>query len=214
MLAYTLAYQCEAEFSKSGGDSVIINIPNILTALRLIIVPILGYCMNSEMYILSIILFTVGGITDIVDGYIARKFNMITKWGKFFDPLADKLMQITALTFLVIKDFIPIVVLIIVVLKELLMLTGGILLYTKGKTVIGANWYGKLATVIFYFAIIATIILKIESLSSSYTIIAVNIALGLAVVCTLFALVRYIIIYLRFSKDYDKDAQSNKDIKP
>ncbi|WP_422785008.1 CDP-diacylglycerol--glycerol-3-phosphate 3-phosphatidyltransferase [Ruminiclostridium sufflavum] len=190
------------------------NIPNILTALRLIIVPILGYCMNSEMYILSIILFTVGGITDIVDGYIARKFNMITKWGKFFDPLADKLMQITALTFLVIKDFIPIVVLIIVVLKELLMLTGGILLYTKGKTVIGANWYGKLATVIFYFAIIATIILKIESLSSSYTIIAVNIALGLAVVCTLFALVRYIIIYLRFSKDYDKDAQSNKDIKP
>nr|WP_110462603.1 CDP-diacylglycerol--glycerol-3-phosphate 3-phosphatidyltransferase [Ruminiclostridium sufflavum] len=193
---------------------MIINIPNILTALRLIIVPILGYCMNSEMYILSIILFTVGGITDIVDGYIARKFNMITKWGKFFDPLADKLMQITALTFLVIKDFIPIVVLIIVVLKELLMLTGGILLYTKGKTVIGANWYGKLATVIFYFAIIATIILKIESLSSSYTIIAVNIALGLAVVCTLFALVRYIIIYLRFSKDYDKDAQSNKDIKP
>lgn len=189
-----------------------ISIPNILTTLRLIIVPILGYAMNSERYVFAIILFTLGGITDVVDGYIARKFNMITKWGKVFDPLADKLMQITALTFLVIKDLIPIVVLIIVVLKELLMLIGGILLYTKGKTVIGANWYGKLATVIFYFAIIATIILRIESLNNSYTIIAINISLGLAVACTLFALVRYIIIYLRFSKNYSKENQSNEDI--
>ncbi len=188
---------------------MVINIPNILTALRLVIVPVLGYSMHSERYTLAMILFALGGITDVVDGYIARKFNMITKWGKFFDPLADKLMQITALTFLVIKDFIPIVVLIIVVLKELLMLIGGILLYTKGKTVIGANWYGKLATVIFYFAIIATIILRIESLSNSYTTIAINIALGLAVVCTLFALVRYIIIYLKFSKNYDKDISQN-----
>lgn len=187
-----------------------INIPNILTTLRLIIVPILGYCMNSERYTLAIILFAFGGITDVVDGYVARKFNMITKWGKFFDPLADKLMQITALTFLVIKNFITPVVLIIVVLKELLMLIGGILLYTKGKTVIGANWYGKLATVIFYFAIIATIILRIESLSNSYTAIAVNIALGLAVACTLFALVRYIIIYLRFSKNYVKDIKTDE----
>ncbi len=188
---------------------MVINIPNILTAIRLIIVPILGYSMQSERYMLAMILFAFGGITDVVDGYIARKFNMITKWGKFFDPLADKLMQITALTFLVIKGFIPIVVLIIVVLKELLMLIGGILLYTKGKTVIGANWYGKLATVIFYFAIIATIILRIESLSNSYTTIAIDIALGLAVVCTLFALVRYIIIYLKFSKNYEKDILTN-----
>lgn len=187
------------------------NIPNILTTLRLIIVPFLGYYMYYEKYTIAIILFTLGGFTDIVDGYVARKYNMITKWGKFFDPLADKLMQITALTFLVIQHFIPIVVLAIVVLKELLMLIGGILVYRKGKTVIGANWYGKLATVIFYFAILATIVLSLERLSNSYTSIAIIIALGLAVACTLFALFMYIIIYLKFSKNYKKNSSSNDD---
>lgn len=182
------------------------NIPNILTTLRLIIVPFLGYFMYYEKYTVAIILFTLGGFTDIIDGYVARKYNMITKWGKFFDPLADKLMQITALTFLVIQHFIPIVVLAIVVIKELLMLIGGIMVYRKGKTVIGANWYGKLATVIFYFAILATIVLSLESFSNSYTSIAINIALGLAVACTLFALLMYIIIYLKFSKNYEKNS--------
>ncbi len=178
------------------------NIPNILTALRLIIVPFLGYFMYTEKYILAFVLFAVGGFTDVIDGYIARKYNMITKWGKFFDPLADKLMQITALAFLVLHNLIPIAVLIIVVLKEFLMLLGGIMLYRKGKTVIGANWYGKLATVIFYFAILATIVLSVESLSNSYTDMAINITFGIAVACTLFALIRYYIIYYRFSKDY------------
>lgn len=185
------------------------NIPNILTTLRLVMVPFLGYFMFHEKYTIAIILFTLGGFTDIVDGYVARKYNMITKWGKFFDPLADKLMQITALTFLVIQHFIPIVVLVIVVLKESLMLIGGIMLYRKGKTVIGANWYGKLATVIFYFAILATIILSLESLSNTYTSIAISIALALAVISTVFALIMYIIIYLNFTKDYDKNSTSN-----
>lgn len=87
------------------------------------------------------------------------------------------------------------------------MLTGGIMLYRKGKTVIGANWYGKLATVLFYFAILATIVLSIDSLKNMYTAIAINTALGLAVACTLFALVMYILIYYRFSKNYEKGKQ-------
>lgn len=178
------------------------NIPNILTLIRLLIVPFLGYFLYLEKYIPGIALFAFGGFTDVLDGYIARKFNMITKWGKVFDPLADKLMQITALVFLVIHNFIPMIVLAIVVIKESLMLTGGIIMYKKGKTVIGANWYGKLATVIFYFAILATIILSIESLRNSYTAIAINIALGLAVACTLFALLMYITIYVKYAKSY------------
>lgn len=186
------------------------NIPNILTTLRLIIVPFLGYFMYSEKYIYAIILFTFGGLTDIIDGYVARKYNMITKWGKFFDPLADKLMQITALTLLVVHKFIPIAVLAVVVLKELLMLLGGIMLYRKGKTVIGANWYGKLATVLFYFAILATIILSLDDFKNIYSTIAVNVTLGLAVACTLFALVMYITIYLKISSDYNKEHEISK----
>lgn len=181
------------------------NIPNILTLLRLIIVPILGYLLYFENYIPAMVLFVFGGVTDILDGYIARKYGLVTKWGKFFDPLADKLMQITALVFLVLHHFIPIIVLVIVIIKEALMLTGGIMLYRKGKTVIGANWYGKLATVLFYFAILATIILSLDSLKNVYSAIAIYVSLGLAVICTLFALVMYILIYYRFSKSYEKE---------
>lgn len=181
------------------------NIPNLLTLLRLVIVPFVGYYLYYENYLPATILFAFGGFTDILDGYIARKYNLVTKWGKVFDPLADKLMQITALVFLGLHHFIPLVVLIVVVVKEAMMLTGGILLYTKGKTVIGANWYGKLATVIFYFAILATIILSLDSLSNSYTAIAINIALGLAVASTLFALIMYISIYFKYSKSYEKN---------
>ncbi len=179
-------------------------IPNALTFLRLIIVPFLGYFIYCEKYTTAIILFAFGGFTDVLDGYIARKYNLITKWGKVFDPLADKLMQITALVFLVLHKFIPLIVLVIVVIKESLMLVGGIMVYKKGRTVIGANWYGKLATVIFYFAILATIILKIVAGDSGYASNAISVAIGLAVACTLFALAMYIIIYFRFSKDYNE----------
>ena len=179
-------------------------IPNALTFLRLIIVPFLGYFIYFEKYTTAIILFAFGGFTDVLDGYIARKYNLITKWGKVFDPLADKLMQITALVFLVLHKFIPLIVLVIVVIKESLMLVGGIMVYKKGRTVIGANWYGKLATVIFYFAILATIILKIVAGDSGYALNAIYVAIGLAVACTLFALAMYIIIYFRFSNDYNE----------
>ncbi|WP_313561947.1 CDP-alcohol phosphatidyltransferase family protein, partial [Ruminiclostridium cellobioparum] len=70
------------------------NIPNLLTLIRLLIVPVLGYFLYFEHYIPAMILFAFGGFTDVLDGYIARKYNLITKWGKVFDPLADKLMQI------------------------------------------------------------------------------------------------------------------------
>ena len=88
---------------------------------------------------------------------------------------------------------------------------GGIMLYKKGKTVIGANWYGKMATVIFYFAILATIIFKMDVFINKYTTSAANISIGLAVLCTLFAFVMYGVIYVRISKNYH-DSHSNTNI--
>ena len=96
-------------------------VPNTLTILRFILIPIILYFIFTGNYLLGFIFFTLSGITDILDGTIARKFNLISNFGKLMDPLADKLTQISVLAALVIKDIIPIWILIIVMLKELVM---------------------------------------------------------------------------------------------
>lgn len=132
------------------------NIPNILTIIRLLLVPAFILVFFSEMpnaMIISFLIFLFAGLTDFLDGYIARKYHLVTKWGSIADPLADKLMSITVLLSLTIKEIIPIWVLIIIMAKELLMIIGGAILYKKG-TYVPAKIYGKAATVLFYVAVI------------------------------------------------------------
>lgn len=133
------------------------NIPNILTLIRLALVPLFGYLMLTQQYKLAVLVFLLGGATDILDGYIARKYDMITPWGKVADPLADKLMQLTAIIVLTFQDKIPLIFLIIVMAKEIFLVIGGIFLYKKDNYVVSANWYGKVGTVIFYLAIVMII---------------------------------------------------------
>jgi cardiolipin synthase len=170
-----------------------LNLPNILTGIRFILIPIFGYYLYREQYTTAVVLFLLGGITDVLDGYIARKYNLITSWGKLADPLADKLMQITALILLTIQHKIPVLILVIITTKELLMGLGSILIYRNKKYVVSANWYGKMATVIFYFAVAAIIIFDLNSLYN-------NIFIGIAVLCTLFAFFMYLLSYIRINK--------------
>lgn len=85
------------------------------------------------IHIAAFIIFTVSGLTDILDGFIARKYNFITNFGKLIDPLADKCTQIITLGTLAIKDIIPMWIIIIVILKEFIMVAGASFLY-------GKNW--------------------------------------------------------------------------
>ncbi len=106
--------------------------------------------------LISVLVFLVAGITDVFDGYIARRFNLITKWGQVVDPFADKIMQLTVLTCFTIDKYLPVWLIVIYGAKELTMIFGGIFLYTKKeKVVIPANSYGKVATIIFYLAVIS-----------------------------------------------------------
>ena len=166
------------------------NVPNILTAMRLLMIPSFGYFLYIGNYKVAVFLFLLSGFTDILDGFIARRFDMVTSWGKLADPLADKLMQIMALVILTIQKTIPTFVLIIVIIKELLMAIGSIMLLKQKKYVVSANWYGKMATVIFYLAIIM-IIIKVPY--SNYLII-------LALAATLFAFVKYFISYIKIKQ--------------
>ena len=166
------------------------HIPNILTILRFIFIPIILYFIFTGNYILGVVFFTISGITDVLDGFIARKFNLVSNFGKLMDPLADKLTQISVLACLVKVEIIPFWILVIVILKELLMVVGASFLYGK-DVVVYSKWYGKLATVLFYLAIVISLITKQLNLTgfwSNFDLVIYCIAL----ICTIFSLIMYV----------------------
>jgi len=165
------------------------NIANILTIFRFILIPyfILVFFSNSQNNIyISIIIFFAAGLTDILDGYIARNFNMITKLGTVLDPLADKLMLITVLTCFTIKNYIPIFIIIILIIKELSMILAGIILYGQ-NIVIPANIFGKASTFLFYISILLVAFNKMLG----------TIFLYIALLSTLVAYVNYFFILMK-----------------
>jgi cardiolipin synthase len=136
------------------------NIPNLLTTLRFILIPAFIYFFYSNMAYgieTAIAIFLLSGITDTLDGYIARRYNQITKLGIVLDPLADKLMLITVLVSISISNDIPIWIVGIVIVKEMLMIIGAFWLMNKRDAVIPANRLGKVTTLLFYIAILAVL---------------------------------------------------------
>ena len=176
------------------------HIPNILTTIRLLLIPVIFYFALQGNYILAVIFLTLSGITDVLDGYIARKFNFITDFGTLFDPLADKLTQISTLIVLVIQQIIPIWILIVVIVKELLMIGGAAFLYDK-NTIVGSRWYGKAATVVFYIAILVSMLDRQFSLNLFFGIYLYYIALAL----TILALFMYFKTFLKLKKTTKKE---------
>ena len=175
------------------------HVPNILTIIRFLLIPIIIIFAIQDNYIATIIVLTLSGLTDILDGFIARRFNFISDFGKLMDPLADKATQITILAVLTIQEIIPFWILIIVLLKEFAMIAGASFLYGK-ELVVSSKWYGKLATVLFYLAIVCSLFVQywngtlvghpeysLPSLPSFDTYIYY-----LAVISTIFSLIMYI----------------------
>ena len=163
------------------------QIPNILTIFIFILIPFILLNLVYDSYIAAFIIFTISGLTDILDGFIARKFNFITNFGKLIDPLADKCTQIITLGTLAIKDIIPMWIIIIVVLKEFIMVAGASFLYGK-ELVVSSRWYGKLATVLFYIAIVCSLFIKQFDFSFDFSIYIYYLAL----ISTIFSLIMYI----------------------
>ena len=166
------------------------HVPNALTIIRFLLIPVIVISIFNGDYIIAFIFFTVSGITDIADGCIARKFNLISNFGKLMDPLADKLTQIATIASLTLKDIIPIWILAIVLLKELIMIAGASFLYGK-DVVVYSKWYGKLATVLFYVAIVFSLLINQFELPSIWS----NLDLWLfylALFATVFSLLMYV----------------------
>lgn len=170
-------------------------IPNILTTGRLVLVPIFAYLvLGAKNLPAAALVFVLSGITDVVDGYIARRFNMVSNFGKVYDPFVDKLMQITAVVCLAIAKIIPIWIIVVVLVKELAMIVIGGVLYLK-KIVVYSHWYGKAATVIFYTIIFVMILWQGITPGWTAALLTVLIVTMLAAACA------YLVDII---KNYDK----------
>lgn len=135
------------------------HVPNILTIIRFLLIPLIVILLAQREYVAAIIVFSISGITDILDGTIARKFDLISDFGKLMDPLADKLTQLSMLVVLTVKKIIPLWIVIVVFIKEFCMICGASFLYGK-ELVVSSKWYGKAATTLFYVAIVVSLVLK------------------------------------------------------
>lgn len=135
------------------------HVPNILTLIRFVLIVPIVLSIAFENVILALVFLILSGITDVLDGTIARKFNLITDFGKLMDPLADKMTQVAILVTLSVKNIIPFWILGIVVVKEFAMISGASFLYGK-ELVVSSKWYGKLSTVLFYLAIACSLAIR------------------------------------------------------
>jgi cardiolipin synthase len=142
-------------FQHSIQPKDIWSIPNLLSLLRLALIPfVLYYYLQGEVTVAGVALI-ISALTDAADGYIARRFNQITALGKILDPVADKLTQfcVAAGLCFTYKALIPLAL--VLAIKELLMGLMGLTVLKSGKQPFSARWWGKLATIAFYVAAIA-----------------------------------------------------------
>lgn len=152
----------------------IITIPNILSLFRLCLIPVIVwlYCFEKN-YLWTTLVLALSGITDIVDGFVARHFGMVSDFGKTFDPVADKLTQFATLFCLVSRFRHMLIPLVILVVKELFGAVTSLLAIRKTGTVEGADWHGKITTVSLYAMMLVHIIWYQIPLTISHFLVSI-----------------------------------------
>ena len=129
----------------------IITIPNIISLFRLFLIPVIVwlYCAVNDYY-LAVGIVVLSGFSDVVDGFIARKFNMVSDFGKFLDPLADWLTQFALVICLVFKYDLMWILLMLFIIRQIAMFVAGLIVFKKTDAVHSSRWYGKANTVVLY----------------------------------------------------------------
>lgn len=177
------------------------NIPNMLTILRILLIPVYLYFFYSNYtnnILFAGIVFILAGISDVLDGHIARKYDMSTKLGVILDPIADKLMMFTILISFTTKGIIPVWILIALGIKEMMMILGGAVLYLfKGKQVMPSNKFGKIATLSFYAATLS-IVFKLPEMVST-------VLFSSTVFLNIVAFLNYLVIFIELGDNTGKE---------
>ena len=185
------------------------TIPNIISIFRIVLIPlfVITYFNESEnnYYLWSIIIVVVSGLSDIADGFIARKFNMISDLGKVLDPIADKLTQVVIILSLAIKHPSIFPMFIVLFAKEIITLLAAAHILSKGIKPISSKWFGKLSTVVIFFTMFYTVVVDLFKISE----IPLYFLIVTSIVCMIISLCGY---FKLFSKDVKGDLSNNETV--
>lgn len=182
------------------------NVPNALTILRLFLVPIFVFTYmlsgDTTTRVVAASIFVLASATDVLDGYIARKYNKITDFGKLADPVADKLMQLCAIGCLAFSGRISMWILAVFAFKETVLILGGLNLL-KEKFVVQSKWSGKIATVILFICVVVIMITDEKTLSCYHASMIMTISL----IVTAGAFFDYLKMYIRVKDNMQKSKE-------
>ena len=163
------------------------NLPNYLTLLRILLIPVFILLFLNNQYFTAGIIFSISVFTDFLDGYFARKYNLTSKLGRLLDPFADKLTVISILFILVSMEIIPQIIAIIILTRETIILIGSITAYLMGIDIVNPSKLGKISIFILYIAIAAKM-LQINHINMIlfYIVIPLNIISGIDYIAKFF----------------------------
>lgn len=166
------------------------NLPNKLTTFRVVLIPFFVVFMLADVTAydkwIALAVFIIASLTDLLDGYIARKYNLVTNFGKFMDPLADKLLVCSALICLVALSRIPAWIVIVIIAREFII-SGFRLVASDNGIVIAASYWGKFKTV----SQMAMIIVLIADLGGIFRVIGI-VLIWVSLILTVVSLIDYV----------------------
>lgn len=181
----------------------VLTIPNAMSAFRIVLIPFIIWAYAIDRYYLSVGLVVLSAVSDMLDGLVARKLNMISDFGKFIDPVADKLTQAALLVCLMTNHRHIYILFVILAVKEIATLFMGAVVFKRHDSVNSAKWYGKLCTVVFE----STMMLLMLFPETNEDIVHLAIVICAAVM--IFAFVMYSLFYLGILLRRGKASGSN-----
>lgn len=175
------------------------TIPNMMGYFRILLIPLFAYLYCSAQtttgYYIAAGVIGISALTDLVDGYIARTFDMVTELGKFLDPLADKLTHGVIILCLASRYSMMWWLVLLFVIKEGFMLVMGAIMLRQGKKLDGAKWFGKVCTALLFLALFMLLLFPTLSLRT------VNLLIAICAIWMVVTLLLYIPEFIRMGKE-------------
>ncbi|MBQ6430641.1 MAG: CDP-alcohol phosphatidyltransferase family protein [Oscillospiraceae bacterium] len=179
----------------------IFTLPNMLSFLRLLLIPLIVYFFETDQYWWAFGMLLLSGATDVIDGWIARTFHLVSDFGKAIDPIADKLTQLAVLFCLMRQYWWVLAALLI---KEITIGVLGLVALHRTHSVYSAGWYGKLCTVVIYLSMFALILWQpITGSVPNPTFVLIDSFVIVAAI--LLAFVKYLIYFIRILREARAD---------